>query len=68
MTELEPISISPTLDRPGSLLQNSDQLEAALVIQQASVTKFPNDANCHNNLAHTLLARQHYVSGPGRLH
>ena len=44
----------------GSLLYDSGKFDEALAIQQASVTKFPTDANCHNNLAHTLLARQHY--------
>lgn len=43
-----------------SLLHDSGQLPEALDIKQQTVARFPNDANAHNNLAHTLLALQRY--------
>lgn len=44
----------------GAVLHDSGKLAEALDIKQQTVTQFPNDANAHNNLAHTLLALQRY--------
>ena len=40
----------------GAILQDIGKRDEALAIQQASIAKFPTDANCHNNLAQALLA------------
>ncbi len=45
----------------GAVLHDSGKLDEALEIKQATVEKFPKDANAHNNLAHTLLALQRYA-------
>ena len=44
----------------GAILHDSGQLAEALDINQQTTARFPNDANTHNNLAHTLLALQRY--------
>jgi tetratricopeptide (TPR) repeat protein len=44
----------------GALLHKSGKLEESLELVQKIVAKFPQDANAHNNLSHTLLALRRY--------
>jgi tetratricopeptide (TPR) repeat protein len=45
----------------GAVLHDTGQLDKALQTRLKTVADFPNDANAHNNLAHTLLALGDYA-------
>ena len=45
----------------GALLNRSGRLEEALEVERNTVERFPDDANAHNNLAHTQLALKRYA-------
>lgn len=44
----------------GALLHDNGRLTESLDIKQQTVARFPQDANAHNNLSHTLLALERY--------